>query len=430
MKRTRYIIIFVLVLAIIVVAGIFYRNRSSQNPSPAATSTSTSGGLPIAHLPITQNGGGTSGQNATSSGGVVTLATSTQFGLVADIPVLNYFVDTNNTVFDAEPDGQIARISNNTATVISSSTVPNLRAVSFSYDGQWMLREYGAAGQHSTFSLFDIPDKKELLIPGNIESPAWAPDSERLVFFTDSGTTRGLATLNLSDKIPKAKLLLNLAMQDMILSWVRPDAILLTEHPSVQVQGSVYLLTISKKTIQTIVSEQFAAAALWDPAHPYGLLFESTSRGKGGVLYLAGESSANIGLIPLSFLTFPSKCTFATPPFLFNITKATTTKKIILLSTSTATSSTTGQIPSLTSPLYCLIPADRSALDNSSLPDLYEQKGIYTSDNIFRVDPSTGETTMLYNAALQLDGTHVKVAGNRLFFINRFDSRLYVLSLP
>jgi hypothetical protein len=427
-RRSRYIIIFVLILAIIVVAGIYYRNRTAPSPAPPATTTGT--GLPTAHLPATPSGG-TPAQNGTSTQGVATLATSTQFGLIADIPVLNYFVDTNNNVFVVQPDGQIAEISNNTVTVISSSTVRRLVNASFSYDGQWMLREY-ALGQVTAFSLFDIQNRKELLIPGVIDSPAWAPDSERLVFFVDNGASRGLATLNLSDKNPKAKPLMNLQMQDVLLSWVRPDAILITEHPSVQVQGSIYLLTISTKNLQTIVSEQHGASALWDPAHPFGLLFESTLRGKGGVLYLAGESSSNIGLIPLSFLTFPSKCTFSTPPYLFTAFRpsSTSTKKLPVLSSSTAVSTPIGQIPSLTSPLYCLIPADRAALDNSSLPDLYEQKGLYTSDNAFRVNPDTGETTLLYTATLPLDATQVKVAGNRLFFINRLDSRLYVLSLP
>jgi hypothetical protein len=75
------------------------------------------------------------------------------------------------------------------------------------------------------------------------------------------------------------------------------------------------------------------------------------------------------------------------------------------------------------------VPRNQNVLAASPLPDLYDQKGLFTSDNIYRINISSGNIDTLFNDQNQnIDVSKIKIFNNNLYFINRLDQKLYSLS--
>lgn len=63
------------------------------------------------------------------------------------------------------------------------------------------------------------------------------------------------------------------------------------------------------------------------------------------------------------------------------------------------------------------------------LPDAYGQEALFTEDAFFKVRADTGATRNLFVPTIPIDGTGLRVFNNTLFFVNRYDQKLYALSL-
>jgi hypothetical protein len=151
----------------------------------------------------------------------------------------------------------------------------------------------------------------------------------------------------------------------------------------------------------------------------------------GGKLSLLNTSGQTLNA--LTFLTLPSKCVFdiqtQNPP---QATSAPTT------SSSTKSTSKKGSAtpPPVVTPvisqeyLYCAVPRDTQRLNTSALPDDYLKGALFTSDDFWRIDLATGDTSAVFIDPNQnLDATDLKIFNKTLFFVNRFDKKLYAISL-
>ena len=80
--------------------------------------------------------------------------------------------------------------------------------------------------------------------------------------------------------------------------------------------------------------------------------------------------------------------------------------------------------------LYCAVPRDTQKFDLARLPDDYDKKKLFTVDDFYKIDLGDGSITEVFaDPAQALDAAQLQVANQTLFFVNRYDQRLYAISL-
>jgi hypothetical protein len=114
-----------------------------------------------------------------------------------------------------------------------------------------------------------------------------------------------------------------------------------------------------------------------------------------------------------SFLSFPEKCAFASEPLPEELRRATSTPATPLVTT-----------------LICAVPRDAETLEASILPDTYRKRAVFTVDDFYRINLATGAIqTVSVDSPQPLDATNAAVSGDALYFINRYDQKLYSLQV-
>ncbi|MEK9180482.1 MAG: hypothetical protein AAB897_03660 [Patescibacteria group bacterium] len=397
MKRLSYLIIILAVVALVVLIGYFLRYRAGE---PATSGEPSPGGLPaIPTEPISQPGGEEGGGAVTPPAEVVQPGEQ-KFGVIAQNQVFDFFVDAQNNTVLIQPDGQVVKVVKGEASVLSSSVINNLRRAEFSYDGKFILASFGgASGQEH--SIFNIDAKSWSPLSGGISSPTWSPMNYQITYFRENAGVKTLETLNTADPKAKPQELTRLNAEDLLLSWISPNQMIIGERGSALVAGSLWSFDTQKKTMSLFMDGVLGLNSAWSGEASTGLVFRTDVSRRGGTLSLydvAGNALAN-----LSFLSLPSKCAFDAVP---------------ANGTGTAASKF----------LYCAIPANAESFGNSMLPDDYEKRALFARDGFFRVDLAEGGIKELLTGQL-VDGNRLKIFGKNLFFINRLDGRLYALAL-
>ena len=208
--------------------------------------------------------------------------------------------------------------------------------------------------------------------------------------------------------------------EDLALYWIGANQIILSDKTSASYAGSVLSLDIKKKTLSTIIENNLGLQSIWNVPLGVGLVFTSKYSGGGGSVSLFDLSGVRLN--GLNFITLPSKCAFFVQQQEASI-QATTTKL------ASATQAASGAASS-TKTLYCAVPRDQKKLGFSTLPDDYLMRALYTSDNFLAINLDTGNTTpILTDTSQALDATNLKIFNGTLFFVNRYDNKLYAISL-
>jgi hypothetical protein len=192
-------------------------------------------------------------------------------------------------------------------------------------------------------------------------------------------------------------------MEDVTVQWPSKNNMIISDRPSAYTTGSIWLFNVSSKTLSPVVYENLGMESLWN-ASGSALLFSAGSNNAGGELTFKNASGTEK---TLSFATLPSKCVFGP---------------------STAASGTAN--PSVL--IYCAVPRDQNTFSIARLPDEYDQNVYFTDDDFYRMDAGTGSLNQIFSfgtAGLSIDATRVKAFNNILFFINRYDQKIYALAL-
>ena len=417
MKRTIYIVIGTIVVIVVVLAvwWLFTRSQLSQISSPGTTGTLPQTG--------TQSvGGGTSGgqqsnngiaASSSAAGGGVNQAIVKSFGVLPVGPVFDYFVDAQNNIVVVGPDGTVSQVTNGHSSFLSSTPIENLISTGFSYDGKKILVNFGVQSSPQS-SIFDIATKSWTPLPQGLISPKWSPSDYKIAYLTN-GSTTALSTIDATNLKKAATLLLTLNVQDFVLSqWLAGTQFVLAGRPTAYVPSSVLLFNATQKTLTPIVSEQSGAGSVWMGAGTTSstatLGLVSVQRGPSQGYSLRLTDAAGNLVQSLSFVTLPSKC-------LFGVGQSSS-------SSSSASSSSPYPV------LYCGIPRDAAALSTAHLPDDYDQMALFTSDDIYRINAVTGATdALLTDPSQNLDVSRLRFFNNTLFFVNRYDQKLYAISL-
>jgi hypothetical protein len=430
MKRYIYIIIGIIVLAVVaILVLLFIKNQST----PTSGTTGTTGTLPItgttgSGTSTTSSGsgngfgsgtsttgfGGSSASGTTGTGGSQTGATS--FGVLSSDPILDYFVNPQNVITAIEPTGAIVTIANGQSTTINSSTINDIISASFSYDGKKVLVNFGDPGSPQS-SVFDLTTQTWTALPQGMQSPVWSPSSYQIAYFANTNNGElALAVLNISSPKSGASILLTLHATDLDLQWPMKTQFVISDKPTSQNAGSIWDFNSQAGTLIPLDYETPGAESIWsnNTTTPYGLAFFNGNGSQNNVLQLE-PMYGSLPIQQLNFLTLPSKCAFNN-----EMTPTSTTG----VGTSTVTTTSTPYLA-----LYCGIPRSSSGFSSAQLPDAYETMALFTSDDIYKINTVTGTTQALWTDQTQnMDVSDMKLANNALFFVNRYDTKLYGLT--
>ena len=199
--------------------------------------------------------------------------------------------------------------------------------------------------------------------------------------------------------------LLTLHANDLSLQWLNKSTFILSDKPSVNNNGSIWLFNSQGGGLTPLVFEESGLEGIWSHGtKTTGLVFSDSPSGQSQPLLLESVSTS-LSSRSLTFSTLPSKCLFNND------------------SSSTATSSAYLA-------LYCGIPRPSSNFASAHLPDDYNMMALFTSDDIYKVNTVNGQTQTLWSSQSQnVDASNLKIFNNTLFFVNRYNQELYGLVL-
>lgn len=420
-------IIYITAIVIIILIGIVVY-FSTQKINQLSTQSNQNGSLPNIGL----SGSNNIQDNQTSSN-INILSTTQNLKIISDEQVLNYFIEKDSSIIIINTSGNIISINGDNKNTISSIGIQNIIKTSFSYDGSKLLVNFGNVNNPQT-SIFDINTKSWTPLSVGILSPVWAPDSYKIAYLINNKNyTETLNIIDVSKNKPIISKIKTLHILDVSLNWVLKNKILLSDKPSAYTLSSVWSFDLTKNALNPIIIQNRGLELLWSnniTSALFGIEFITNPSQYGGKTNLINDS-ANL-IANLNFITLPSKCAFS--QYSENNYSTTT----ISLTSSTVSSTKTTQNNSTTSMainnsylvLYCAVPRNQSDLSSEILPDLYDQEGLFTSDNIYRIYISNGNIDTLFNDQSQnLDVSKIKIFNNNLYFINRIDQKLYSLPL-
>jgi hypothetical protein len=395
MRRTILIIGIVILLGIIGVGlyFLFLVPKLTSNPPNSTGSLPVTGNQTVATPSSTANGG--------------TTGLASSFGIISNSAVLDYYIDAANITTAVEPDGTIIQIANGQVSTSSAIVMQNVISASFSYDGKKILVSFGDAANPQA-SVFDIAKKMWTPLPAGLQSPVWSPSDYRIAYTKPAARSGEVfATINAASAGFTPVVIASLHTQDLAIAWPAKNQMVFYTKPSAYVDASVVVYDLQKSTLTPIVNNFSGLDLQWSgpafaSAAPLALRLRSGANGLGGALSLVDMNGKTIQSLKL--LTLPSKCSF------------------VATRSSSAGSSTEY--------LYCAIPRDQNTLAISHLPDDYNQMSLFTSDDIYRIDLMTGGIDTIFNDATQnLDVADIKFFNNAVFFINRYDQKLYGVQL-
>lgn len=402
MKRFLYSLLIVAIIATLAGLAYFFRYRAGGGDDisgPNGTST-TNGGFPIEPGAISPPPGGIlPGEEQPI------ISSKQKFGLVAQNKTADYFIDKDNAISLIQPDGQVVQVRNGQTTTLSSTPIANLAHASFSQNGQFVLATFGGTSAQQQ-SVFGVVAKSWQPLDPKIKNPAWSPSDSQIAYLIPRGGRDALETLDVSKTQAKPKELFTLHGQDLVLDWLNANQIMLGERASARVPSSLWRFDIKNKTLTPILVDQTGLETTWNASGTRGVMMTGSV---GAQMSLVDQNGTALRLF--TFFTLPSKCLFRD-----EIVKAT--------STSASAATSTGQF------LYCAVPRDTETLQRNQLPDAYQKRAIFTSDDFYKINLADGSIAAFFkDESKHLDAYNLKFFNNRIFFVNRFDEKLYAISL-
>ncbi|RJQ29799.1 hypothetical protein C4571_00805 [Candidatus Parcubacteria bacterium] len=358
-------------------------------------------GPPLVRLPTTDPFAAPGASPDNGTGGQLPAPES--FGLVAENSVANFFVNPDNSIFLVQPDGQVAEVREGKSTVLSSSLIANLRKAIFSYDGKMLLVLFGEKNSPQA-SVFEIGTRSWSPIAIYPEDAVWSPSTHELAYLTEKGGVATVSLLLVGDQKAKPRDLLTLHAFDLTLQWPQSQQIFLLEKGSSVSQASAWKLDVKTKEFVPVVLDKVGFQSAW--SGDLGLVLSGNETGRGGTLVLSDNKGTV--LRELNFLTLPIKCTFS----------------------GSSVQAATGTIPTA-GYLDCATPRGEKAFRLNPIPDAYERMALFTTDDFYRINLNDGTiSAILTDSSRDVDGFMLRAVNGRLFFVNRYDQKLYTALLP
>lgn len=316
--------------------------------------------------------------------------------ILSSEPVFDYWTaSSTQEIFYVTPEGKIAKIGSPAGAYLSEQTVENLNFILPSSDSQKIIIAFGNPHQPQ-FSFLDLISNAWTPLPLEIKSVAFSPEGKRLAALISQNGQTNLVILDLAkylagDAKQKAKasktIIKNFSLQDLKMDWLKPEEIIFSEKPSTLTLGSVWRLELSKLNFQEIISPGRGLFLKW-LKDDLGLKFQKQ---KSSLINWAGQV-----INDFPFLVLPDKCIFRADS------------------------------------LYCFLFSTNGLSPKTNWPDDYLQKAVYTKDDFYKIDLNNLTNPQLIFsqwAGKTIDATNLKILGNQILFLNRYDNNLYGLEL-
>lgn len=332
---------------------------------------------------------GRPGETPAPTGSPLPSGASTALRPLSPEGIAGYWVSRqNSTVYYMTNEGEIFRVLlGGEAQPVSEQPIENVFSLTPSPDGLNALVAFGSRNE-PFFTVFSAARPSWQPLPAGTKAAAWDPDGTRLALVAETNGKTALYTFSLEDQ--KLAEITTLALEDVELSWPQPDALYFADRPSAEHFGSLWRLDLKTKSVNRIVREEPGLMVAWSEKGDYALKFSVPDRAWNlSVIDTSGRAQSRFTL----GTTIPAKCALQYPLF------------------------------------YCAVPKNSSPRD--VWPDGYLKRAFYTDDSIFLWNADTNRLTELYNSSQGIiDATILSVHQDKLLFLNRYDERLYELSLP
>lgn len=295
-----------------------------------------------------------------------------------------YFNEAGQILKANPPAGEAAR--RNGDEVIVQETIENLQQVKSRRDGGMVLVKFGnpAAPQ---FRIFDVGKKTWQQLDG-ITAADFSPDNSKIAYL---GVNGDLMIKDLVGAKPKITKIIAINQKDFDIFWTTADKIVLTPKPSYLTEGHIWSVDIKAKTLDFLASEHGLMIG-WANDGRLGIKFAVSDSGRDShstLIDAKGVDKANF-----DFLALPDKCFFPKPK------------------------------------IYCAVPRFHNAIRDPLLPDDYLKRAVYYKDFIYQIDVDANSFEPLYDSVEPaIDARRLNLNGNELFFINRYDNKIYSLDL-
>jgi len=382
-----------LIIGLIIVLGIGlfvlgYFLRKSKTPVPPG------------------EGGGNPPPSATTP--VVTQGKDSQLKLESlGFGVRGFFADKDGGATIVQPSGHIITIKDGKNTLVSETVIAEITQVDFSYDGKKVLFGFGGRNNQQ-FSVYDIEKKSWQPLVSGVTATAWNPNDLRVAYLLKKTGYSSISTLDFGVSKPTAKEISRVHAEDLELAWFGKDEIAFWNKNNSRVPGSAWKINILTKKLTPLFSDKTSLSLTSDSVGANIL----ASFDKAGALALSLFDKQGELLKELVVKTLPSKCDF-------NIEEEI--EKAVSANGKDKTTQKTY--------LYCAAPKNFEVITGELMVDSYGKKEVFSLDNFFKFSVPSGSFSLIYEGPEGLDASEVQVADEKLYFINRYDNKLYSIKL-
>ncbi len=332
--------------------------------------------------------------------------------------VFSFLPVSENEIVYVKTDGKIMRERSGVLESLSEGVATDLQDSSISKDGSYVFIRFGNKDNPQS-SLFSVEDKVWQPLSESISAYDWSPGENSLAYLAQGQGGNYLMIRDFSDPKSKPKRILTLHAKDLTLTWVAKDKILLAEKTSAHTPGSAWMVSLPGATLEQVFPDQLGLRLKWDDLVKKGLAWTGNRAQKGGELLLIGSEQSI--LQQFDFITLPDKCIFNAEI----IEVATTTRIAGSSRVATTTVNITGDTH-----VFCGVPQDQRSFQINPIPDAYDQRLIYTEDNIYKIDVASGNIQLLpQNSLGSIDVKDIKISGKKIFILNRFNNNLIELPI-
>lgn len=301
-------------------------------------------------------------------------------------------INTSSTIY-LNSNGNVNLINGENEEIISNAEIKNIQYGFFSANGKFIVA-VSIIDNENVFNIFDVSKKTWTPPMSKLEALTFSPDEKSVLTGIQNKNIYEIYTANSDllgiDGYNPVKIF-SLSGRDFNLTWVNNDMVLLSSKPSKDYVSDIWSLNLKTKSLTKIFSGNGIMLG-WDKFGEMGLKFQNLSekRLSFAVVNKKGEEKGAIKAI-----TFPEKC------FISSVTQ-----------------------------FYCGISQDQTIFSKVDFPDDYLNRNVSFKDGIYQIDILSNTLVPLYISENPiLDIKNPVLNGNQLLFINRYDNRLYSLSL-
>ncbi len=339
-----------------------------------------------------------------------------KYSVIYNDETIDYSISELGEVILLNKFGKVIKIKNKEQETIITNLNVFPKNINITKDGSKIVFDL-----NNIISIFDVNSKKWRQLEQESFAPFISESNELFYFVKKQGDSVDLMKIDLNKENASSQKLINLNALNYKIISKNKDSILLASNPSSIDIGSVLEFNTKTKNL-SLIYELPGLIFKWNEKFNLGLMFTTNNFNnyKGGVLTLLNKNEENK---TFSFLTLPSKCDF----------REFKNKEAVLqttINTTTTLNNEEAKNQSNNIQLICAVPQDQEKLKYQRFVDDYLTKELYTEDNVYLINLSDQTMNIVWSSNNDyFDMNNVKVFNNKLFFINRFDNKLYSIDI-